>query len=101
MDLFEALTHAVFGVVNILMKVAPIGAFGAMSFTVGKYGIASLGPLAKLIATFWLTSILFVAIVLASSRGSSGSTSSASSRISRKKSCWCWRRVRRRPRSPR
>jgi aerobic C4-dicarboxylate transport protein len=63
-DLFDALTHAVFGVVNILMKFAPIGAFGAMAFTVGKYGIASLGPLAKLIGTFWLTSILFVVLVL-------------------------------------
>jgi aerobic C4-dicarboxylate transport protein len=63
-DLFDALTHAVFGVVNILMKFAPIGAFGAMAFTVGKYGIASLGPLAKLIGTFWITSILFVVIVL-------------------------------------
>jgi len=64
MDLFEALSLAVFGVVNILMKFAPIGAFGAMAFTVGKYGLASLGPLAKLIATFWVTSILFVLIVL-------------------------------------
>jgi aerobic C4-dicarboxylate transport protein len=63
-DLFDALTHAVFGVVNILMKFAPIGAFGAMAFTVGKYGIASLGPLARLIATFWITSILFIVIVL-------------------------------------
>jgi aerobic C4-dicarboxylate transport protein len=63
-DVFDALTHAVFGVVNILMKFAPIGAFGAMAFTVGKYGIASLGPLAKLIATFWITSILFVVLVL-------------------------------------
>ena len=63
-DVFEALTHAVFGVVNILMKFAPIGAFGAMAFTVGRYGIASLGPLAKLVGTFWLTSVLFVAIVL-------------------------------------
>src|SRR5579864_6714536 len=63
-DLFDALTHAVFGVVNILMKFAPIGAFGAMAFTVGKYGIASLGPLAKLVATFYLTSILFVMLVL-------------------------------------
>ncbi len=63
-DLFDALTHAVFGVVNILMKFAPIGAFGAMAFTVGRYGIASLGPLAKLIGTFWLTSVLFVALVL-------------------------------------
>jgi aerobic C4-dicarboxylate transport protein len=63
-DLLDALSAAVFGIVNILMKFAPIGAFGAMAFTVGKYGIASLGPLAKLIATFWLTSILFVLIVL-------------------------------------
>ena len=63
-DLFDALSAAVFGVVNILMKFAPIGAFGAMAFTVGKYGIASLGPLAKLIATFWLTSIVFVLVVL-------------------------------------
>jgi aerobic C4-dicarboxylate transport protein len=63
-ELFDALTHAVFGVVNILMKFAPIGVFGAMAFTVGKYGIVSLGPLVKLIATFYLTSILFVLIVL-------------------------------------
>jgi len=62
--LIDALTNAIFGVVNILMKFAPIGAFGAMAFTVGKYGLASLGPLAKLIATFWITSILFVVIVL-------------------------------------
>ena len=63
-DVFEALTHAVFGVVNILMRFAPIGAFGAMAFTVGKYGILSLGPLVKLIGTFYLTSILFVLVVL-------------------------------------
>src|SRR6202140_4848774 len=63
-DVFDALTHAVFGVVNILMRFAPIGAFGAMAFTVGKYGIVALGPLVKLIATFYLTSILFVLLVL-------------------------------------
>jgi aerobic C4-dicarboxylate transport protein len=63
-DLFNALTHAVFGVVNILMRFAPIGAFGAMAFTVGKYGIASLGPLVKLIGTFYVASILFVLVVL-------------------------------------
>jgi aerobic C4-dicarboxylate transport protein len=62
-ELFDALTHAVFGVINILMKLAPIGAFGAMAFTVGRYGIASLGPLAKLIAVFYLTSTLFVLVV--------------------------------------
>jgi aerobic C4-dicarboxylate transport protein len=60
----DAVTHAVFGVVNILMRFAPIGAFGAMAFTVGKYGIASLGPLAKLVGTFYITSILFVLIIL-------------------------------------
>ena len=63
-DLFEALTHAVFGVVNILMRFAPIGAFGAMAFTVGKYGLASLGPLAKLIATFYVTCFVFVVVVM-------------------------------------
>jgi len=63
-DLLEALTHAVFGVVGILMRFAPIGAFGAMAFTIGKYGIASLGPLAKLIATFYVTATFFVLVVL-------------------------------------
>jgi len=62
-ELFDALTHAVFGVINIVMKLAPIGAFGAMAFTVGRYGIASLGPLAKLIAVFYVTCILFVLVV--------------------------------------
>jgi aerobic C4-dicarboxylate transport protein len=63
-DVIEALTQAVFGVVTILMRFAPIGAFGAMAFTVGKYGIAALGPLIKLILTLYLTAILFVVIVL-------------------------------------
>jgi aerobic C4-dicarboxylate transport protein len=63
-DLINALTQMVFGVVNILMRLAPIGAFGAMAFTVGRFGIAALGPLASLIATFWITCILFVVIVL-------------------------------------
>jgi aerobic C4-dicarboxylate transport protein len=63
-ELIDSLTHAVFGVTRILMKFAPIGAFGAMAYTVGKFGLASLGPLARLIGTFWLTSVLFVVIVL-------------------------------------
>jgi aerobic C4-dicarboxylate transport protein len=62
--LLDSVTQAVFAVVNILMRFAPIGVFGAMAFTVGKYGIASLGPLAKLIGTFYLTSIFFVLVVL-------------------------------------
>jgi aerobic C4-dicarboxylate transport protein len=63
-ELIDSLTHVVFRVVNILMKFAPVGAFGAMAYTVGRFGLASLGPLAKLIGTFWLTSVLFVVIVL-------------------------------------
>ena len=63
-ELIDSLAYVVFRVVNILMKFAPIGAFGAMAYTVGKFGLASLGPLAKLIGTFWLTSVLFVVIIL-------------------------------------
>jgi aerobic C4-dicarboxylate transport protein len=62
--LLDTVTHAIFGVVGILMRFAPLGAFGAMAFTVGKYGISSLGPLLKLIGTFWVTSIFFVVVVL-------------------------------------
>ena len=63
-DLFGTLTQAVFGVVNIVMRLAPFGAFGAMAFTIGRFGIASLGPLVKLIATFYLTGVVFVVVVL-------------------------------------
>ena len=63
-DILDGLTHTVFGVVNILMRLAPIGAFGAMAFTVGRYGLSSLGPLAQLIVTLWITSALFVIVVL-------------------------------------
>jgi aerobic C4-dicarboxylate transport protein len=64
LDFLDLLTDAVFGIVKIVMRFAPIGAFGALAFTIGKYGLASLGPLVKLIGTFYLTSILFVFIVL-------------------------------------
>ena len=63
-DAIEGLTQAVFGVVNIVMKAAPVGAFGAMAYTIGAYGLKSLGPLAKLVGWVWITSILFVLIVL-------------------------------------
>jgi aerobic C4-dicarboxylate transport protein len=60
----DDLSHAIFGVVNIIMKAAPIGAFGAMAFTIGKYGVKSLIPLASLVGSFYLTCFLFVVIVL-------------------------------------
>ncbi|CEG08209.1 C4-dicarboxylate transport protein [Afipia felis] len=63
-DFLQALTNPVFRLVAILMKAAPIGAFGAMAFTIGKYGIGSIANLAFLIGTFYLTSLLFVLVVL-------------------------------------
>ncbi|HWT58529.1 MAG TPA: dicarboxylate/amino acid:cation symporter [Rhizobium sp.] len=63
-NFLNALTAPVFKLVAILMKAAPIGAFGAMAFTIGKYGIGSIANLAMLIGTFYLTSLLFVLVVL-------------------------------------
>jgi aerobic C4-dicarboxylate transport protein len=63
-ELIDTISHSVFGVINFIMRFAPIGAFGAMAFTVGKYGVMSLAPLMKLIGTFYLTSTLFVFVVL-------------------------------------
>ncbi|VVD96524.1 C4-dicarboxylate transporter [Pandoraea capi] len=60
----DSVSGVLFRVVHIITKVAPLGAFGAMAFTIGKYGIASLVPLAKLMGTFYLTSFLFVIVVL-------------------------------------
>lgn len=63
-DFMHALMYPIFKLVAILMKAAPIGAFGAMAFTIGKYGIASIANLAMLIGTFYITSLLFVLVVL-------------------------------------
>jgi aerobic C4-dicarboxylate transport protein len=60
----DDVAHAIFGVIAIVVKVAPIGAFGAMAYTIGRYGPQALGNLAGLIATFYLTSFIFVAVVL-------------------------------------
>ena len=60
----RTLTAIVFRIVHILMYAAPIGAFGAMAFTIGKYGIGTLANLAALVATFYGTSLLFVIVVL-------------------------------------
>jgi 3-hydroxybutyrate dehydrogenase len=62
--IIDDFSHVIFGVVNIVMKLAPLGAFGAMAFTIGKYGLASLIPLAKLMGSFYLTCGLFVVVVL-------------------------------------
>lgn len=63
-DFLQQLTNPVFTLVGMLMKFAPIGAFGAMAFTIGAYGISSIGNLMLLIATFYITALLFVIIVL-------------------------------------
>ena len=63
-DLLNALTAPVFRLVHILMRAAPIGAFGAMAFTIGKYGVEALTNLAWLVGSFYLTSLLFVLVIL-------------------------------------
>ena len=63
-DIIDDTSHAVFGVIAIVMKAAPVGAFGAMAYTIGKYGPAALGNLVGLIAVFYLTAALFVILVL-------------------------------------
>ena len=63
-DMLERVGLVVFKLVGILMRAAPVGAFGAMAFTIGKYGIESLANLAGLVATFYLTSLIFVVVVL-------------------------------------
>ncbi|KAK0366235.1 MAG: dicarboxylate/amino acid:cation symporter [Pseudomonadota bacterium] len=64
MTVLESASLAIFKLVSFLMKAAPFGAFGAMAFTVAKYGVGTLANLAGLVATFYLTSLLFVLVVL-------------------------------------
>lgn len=63
-DLIEKTSHVLFDIVAIIMKVAPIGAFGAMAFTIGKYGVDSLFSLGKLMGAFYVTCLIFVFGVL-------------------------------------
>jgi aerobic C4-dicarboxylate transport protein len=63
-DFVDKLSQVLFAIVGIIMRVAPIGAFGAMAFTIGKYGIASLWSLGALMATFYATCLIFVFVVL-------------------------------------
>ncbi len=61
---FDSIAHVLFGIIAIIMKAAPIGAFGAMAFTIGKFGVGTLKQLSLLMVCVYLTSILFVVIVL-------------------------------------
>ena len=63
-DLIEKLSHVLFGIVGVIMKAAPIGAFGAMAYTIGKHGVGSLAQLANLMGAFYLTCLIFIFGVL-------------------------------------
>jgi len=65
-ELIEKLSHVLFGIVGVIMKVAPIGAFGAMAYTIGKHGVGSLAQLASLMGAFYLTCLIFIFGVLGS-----------------------------------
>jgi len=65
-DFIEKFSHVLFGIVGYIMKVAPLGAFGAMAFTIGKYGVGSLLQLGQLMATFYATCLVFIFVVLGS-----------------------------------
>lgn len=63
-DVIEKTSHVLFAIVGLIMRVAPIGAFGAMAFTIGKYGVGSLLSLGKLMGTFYATCLLFIFVIL-------------------------------------
>ena len=65
-DFIEKSSHVLFKIVGFVMKLAPIGAFGAMAFTIGKYGLGSLASLGKLMGTFYITCLIFIFVVLGS-----------------------------------
>ncbi|MBD8454151.1 dicarboxylate/amino acid:cation symporter [Serratia rubidaea] len=63
-NVIESFSNVIFGIINMIMRLAPLGAFGAMAFTIGKYGVGTLVQLGQLILCFYLTCILFVVVVL-------------------------------------
>ncbi|EMM0297167.1 dicarboxylate/amino acid:cation symporter [Klebsiella pneumoniae] len=63
-NVIESFSQVIFGIINMIMRLAPIGAFGAMAFTIGKYGVGTLVQLGQLIICFYITCILFVVVVL-------------------------------------
>ena len=68
----DSFSKVIFGIINMIMRLAPVGAFGAMAFTIGKYGVGSLVQLGQLIACFYLTCLFFIFIVLGSIAKASG-----------------------------
>ncbi|PVZ16512.1 MULTISPECIES: dicarboxylate/amino acid:cation symporter [unclassified Pseudomonas] len=64
LDLIDRFAHAMFNIINMIMKLAPLGALGAMAFTIGAYGVGSLVQLGQLMACFYITCVLFVVLVL-------------------------------------
>ncbi|MFQ1849547.1 dicarboxylate/amino acid:cation symporter [Aeromonas veronii] len=68
----DSFSKVIFGIINMIMRLAPLGAFGAMAFTIGKYGVGSLVQLGQLIACFYLTCLFFIFIVLGSIAKASG-----------------------------
>jgi len=63
-EFIDRITHVMFNIINVIMKVAPIGAFGAMAFTIGAYGLGSLVQLGQLMLCFYITCLLFVLVIL-------------------------------------
>ena len=86
-DLIEKTSHVLFAIVGVIMKVAPIGAFGAMAFTIGKYGVGSLLSLGKLMGTFYLTCLIFIFVVLGPDRAVARLLDPRSSSATSRRSC--------------
>ncbi|CAI8855736.1 MULTISPECIES: dicarboxylate/amino acid:cation symporter [Pseudomonas] len=66
LDLIDRFAHVMFNIINMIMKLAPVGAFGAMAFTIGQYGVGSLVQLGQLMICFYVTCVLFILVVLGS-----------------------------------
>ncbi|WGV21490.1 MULTISPECIES: dicarboxylate/amino acid:cation symporter [unclassified Pseudomonas] len=64
LEMIDRFAHVMFNIINMIMKLAPVGAFGAMAFTIGQYGVGSLVQLGYLMACFYITCLLFVLVVL-------------------------------------
>ena len=86
-QVIETSSHVFFRMMNALMKLAPLGAGGAMAFTIGRYGIDSLKPLALLMGSFYLTCLLFVLVVLGTHRRRSPASASCASSPTSRRSC--------------